>query len=183
MQFVYFCNLNFLTHDINSDSYYSTGLMVQTWSHGIDKDSWYRHGLMIWSWTLGTDTDSRYRHGLMVQTWTYGTNLDSLYRHGLMVLTTPIVFTLTDGIVSILLDHTLMRGPSVAHMRDFFFRVTFLSHSYLEIVLQMSYLSGRSQHLVGERRYNLRKCANQLSQVGEMSSINQTKYTGTWGRW
>ena len=37
-----------------------------------------------------------------------------------MVLTTPIVFAQTDGIESVLLDHTRTRGPSVARMRDFF---------------------------------------------------------------
>ena len=36
-----------------------------------------------------------------------------------MVLTPPMVFAQTDGIVSVLLDHTRMRGPSVARMRDF----------------------------------------------------------------
>ena len=37
-----------------------------------------------------------------------------------MVLTPPMVFTQTDGIVSVLLYHTRTRGPSVARMRDFF---------------------------------------------------------------
>ena len=78
-------------------------------------DSWYRHGLMVLTWTLGIDMDSWYRHGL------YGIDMDSWYRHGLMVLTTPIVFTQTDGIVSVLLNHTSMRGPSVTCMRDFSF--------------------------------------------------------------
>ena len=72
--------------------------MVYTLTHGIDMDSWYRHGLMVWKWIHGIDL------------W---------YRHGLMVLTTPMVFTETDGIVSVLLDHTHMRRPSVARMRDF----------------------------------------------------------------
>ena len=36
-----------------------------------------------------------------------------------MVLTTPMVFTPTNGIVSVLLDHTHTRGPSVARMQDF----------------------------------------------------------------
>ena len=31
-----------------------------------------------------------------------------------------MIFTQTDGIVLVLLDHTGMRGPSVAGMRDFF---------------------------------------------------------------
>ena len=38
-----------------------------------------------------------------------------------MVLTTPMVLTLTHGILSDLLNHTHTRGPSVARMRDFFF--------------------------------------------------------------
>ena len=38
-----------------------------------------------------------------------------------MVLTPPMVFSQTDGIVSVFLDHTRTRGPSIAHMRDFFF--------------------------------------------------------------
>ena len=38
-----------------------------------------------------------------------------------MVLTPTMVFAQTDGIVSVLLDHTQMRGPSVARMRDFFY--------------------------------------------------------------
>ena len=37
-----------------------------------------------------------------------------------MVLTPPMVFAQTDGIVSVLLDPTHTRGPSVARMRDFF---------------------------------------------------------------
>ena len=37
-----------------------------------------------------------------------------------MVLITPMVFTQTEGIVLVLLDHTHRRGPSVARMRDFF---------------------------------------------------------------
>ena len=37
-----------------------------------------------------------------------------------MVLTTPMVFTPTDGILSVLLDHTHTRWQSVARMRDFF---------------------------------------------------------------
>ena len=37
-----------------------------------------------------------------------------------MVSTTPMVLTLTHGIVSVLLNHTCTRGPSVARMRDFF---------------------------------------------------------------
>ena len=43
----------------------------------------------------GKDFDSSYRLGLMVKTWTH-------------------------GIVKVLLKHTHTRGPSVAHMRDFF---------------------------------------------------------------
>ena len=37
-----------------------------------------------------------------------------------MVLTTPIVLTYSHGIESVLLNHTHMRGPSVARMRDFY---------------------------------------------------------------
>ena len=37
-----------------------------------------------------------------------------------MVLTPPMVFAQTDGIVSVLHDHTRTRGPSLARMRDFF---------------------------------------------------------------
>ena len=37
-----------------------------------------------------------------------------------MVLTQPMVSSQTDGIVSVLLDHTCTRGPSVARMQDFF---------------------------------------------------------------
>ena len=37
-----------------------------------------------------------------------------------MVLTTPMVFAQTDGLVLLLLDHTRTRGPSVAHMHDFY---------------------------------------------------------------
>ena len=40
--------------------------------HEIDKDSWYRHGPMVQTWTLGIDMDSWYSNGLMVQTWTQG---------------------------------------------------------------------------------------------------------------
>ena len=36
-----------------------------------------------------------------------------------MVLTPHRVFAKTDGVVSVLLDHTRTRGPSVARMRDF----------------------------------------------------------------
>ena len=39
--------------------------------------------------------------------------------HGLMVLTPPIVFAQTDGIESVLLNHTRTRGPSVTRRRDF----------------------------------------------------------------
>ena len=37
-----------------------------------------------------------------------------------MVLTTTMVFAQTDGIESVLLNHTCTRGPSVTRMRDFF---------------------------------------------------------------
>ena len=52
----------------------------------------------------------------MELTRTHGIDMDSWYRHGLMVLTTPMVFTQTDGIVSVLLDHTRTRGPSVENI-------------------------------------------------------------------
>ena len=81
--------------------------MVLTWTHGIDMDSWYRHGLMVLTWTHGIDKDS----------W---------YRHALVLLTTPLVLTKTHGIVSVLLNHTCTRGPSVARMQDFFLLSQFL---------------------------------------------------------
>ena len=56
----------------------------------------------------------------MVYTWTLGIDMDSWYGHGLMVFTTPMVSTQTHGIVSVLLNHTHTRGPSVAGIRDFF---------------------------------------------------------------
>ena len=43
-----FCNLNFLTHGIDTDSWYWQGLMVWTWTHGIDEELWYRYDLMVW---------------------------------------------------------------------------------------------------------------------------------------
>ena len=58
--------------------------------------------------------DSWNRHGL------HGIDMDSWYRHELMVLTTPMVFTQTDDIVSVLLDPTHTRGPSVDRQQDFF---------------------------------------------------------------
>ena len=54
-------------------------------------------------------------------TWTHGIDKDSWYRHELMVLPTPMVLTLTNGIESVLLNHTCTRGPSVARIRDYFF--------------------------------------------------------------
>ena len=78
--------------------------MVQTWTHGIDIDLWYRHGLMVY-------------------TWTHGKDMDSLYRQALMVLTKPMVLTQTHGIVSVLLNHSCTRGPSVARMWDFLMEV------------------------------------------------------------
>ena len=56
----------------------------------------------------------------MVYTWTDGIGMGSWYRHGPMVLTTPMVLTKTHSIVSVLLNHTLMRGPIVAIVQDFF---------------------------------------------------------------
>ena len=80
--------------------------------------SWYRQGLMVWTWTHSIDMNSWYRHGLMVATWNHGMDMDSWYRHGLMVLTAPMVLTQTHGIVSVLLNNTHTRGPSVTRMRD-----------------------------------------------------------------
>ena len=80
--------------------------MVQTWTHGIDMDTWFRHGLMV-------------------KTCTHGIGQDSQYVHRLMILTTPMVLTKTHGIVSVLLNYTHTRGPSVACMRDFLERKHF----------------------------------------------------------
>ena len=41
-----------------------------------------------------------------------------------MVLTPSIVFAQTNGIESVLLDHTHTRGPSVARMWDFYYDIT-----------------------------------------------------------
>ena len=70
--------------------------------------------------TPGIDMDSLFKHRPMVETWTYGIGKDSWCGHRLIVLTTPKVSTLTHGIVSVLLNHTRTRGPSVTRMRDFF---------------------------------------------------------------
>ena len=40
-----------------------------------------------------------------------------------MVLTPPMVFAQTDGIESVLLNHTRTRGPSVTRMRDFSYTI------------------------------------------------------------
>ena len=56
----------------------------------------------------------------MKLTRTYGKDMDSWYRHGLMVLKKPMVLTQTHGKVSVLLNHTHTRGPSVARMPDSF---------------------------------------------------------------
>ena len=69
-------------------------------------DSWLRIRLMAQTWT----------HGIV---WTHGIGKDSSYGNRLMVLTTPMLLTQIHGIVSVLLNHTCMRGPSVARMRDF----------------------------------------------------------------
>ena len=62
-----------------------------------------------------------------------------------MVLTPPMVFAQTDGIVSVLLDHTRTRGPSVARMRDF------LNVSSLTLMVwEDSVLKMFSQHLCFE---------------------------------
>ena len=57
----------------------------------------------------------------MVLTRTHGVDKDLLYRQGLMILTSPMVLTKTHGIVSVLLNHTGTRGPSVTRMRDFLY--------------------------------------------------------------
>ena len=59
----------------------------------MDLDLWYRIEYMIYRWTHGIDLKSWYRFGLIVQTQTH-------------------------GIVSVLLNQTRTRGPSVACMRD-----------------------------------------------------------------
>ena len=75
---------------------------------------------MVWTWIHGIELNLCYGHGLMVYTWTHGIDMGSWYRHGPMVLTTPMVLTKTHGIVSVLLNHTLTRGPIAASMPDFF---------------------------------------------------------------
>ena len=55
----------------------------------------------------------------MVLTRTHGIDKELWYRQGLMVLTTPMVLTKTNGIESVLLNHTCTRGPSVTRMQDF----------------------------------------------------------------
>ena len=61
----------------------------------------------------------------MVLTWTSGIYMESWYRHGLIVQTTPMVLTHSDGLVSILLSHTRMRGPCVARMQDFLVKLRY----------------------------------------------------------
>ena len=56
----------------------------------------------------------------MVLTGTYGIDKDSWYRQGLMVLTTPMVMTKTHAIKLVVLNHILMRGPSLNRIQDFF---------------------------------------------------------------
>ena len=65
------------------------------------------------------DMGSSYRYGLMLETWILGRKMDLWYRYGLMVFTTAMVLAKTHGIVSVLLNHRHMRGPSFARMRDF----------------------------------------------------------------
>ena len=86
--------------------------------------------------THGIEIDSWYIIRLMVQTWTHGIGKDSWYGHRLMVLTTPMVLTKTHGIVSVLLNHTLTRGPSVTRMRDFFLNLPFFTQSLSHSVTQ-----------------------------------------------
>ena len=52
-----------------------------------------------------------------------------------MVLTPPMVFAQTDGIESLLLNHTHTRGPSVTRMRDFFlYMIDLTKVRYLPII-------------------------------------------------
>ena len=62
---------------------------------------------------------SCYWQGLMVYICIRCIDKDSCYRHGLMVSKTPMVMTWIQGIVSVLLNHTHTRGPSVGRMWDF----------------------------------------------------------------
>ena len=94
--------------------------MDLTRTHCIDMDSWYRNAVIVQTWTHGMDIESWYRHGLMVWTWPHGFDKYSWYRHRLRVLTTPMVLTLTHGILLVLLNHTLTTGPGVAHMLDLY---------------------------------------------------------------
>ena len=69
-------------------------------------------------------------------TRTHGIDKDLWYGQGLMVLTTPMVLTQTHGIESVILNHTLTRGPSVTRMRDFFKRLSlFVSRTALNLFL------------------------------------------------
>ena len=86
---------------------------------GIDLDSWYRIRILVQTLIHGIHMELLFKHGPMVQTWNYGIGKDSWYGQRLMVLTTPRVLTYTHGIVSVLLNHTRTRGPSVTRMRDF----------------------------------------------------------------
>ena len=83
--------------------------MVYKRTSGTDIDSWYRHGLMVETLTHGMDIDSWYRNRLKVQTRTHGIDMDS-----------HKILPSTHGIVSVLLNHTCMRGPSLAQMQDLF---------------------------------------------------------------
>ena len=107
-------------------SWYRNGSMDLTKTPGIDMDSWYRIRILVQTWTLGIDMDSLFKHGPMVWTWTYGTGKDSWYGHRLMVLTRPMVLTYTHGILSVLLNHTHTRGPSVTRMWDFYLKIASL---------------------------------------------------------
>ena len=89
-------------------SWDKNGKMDLTKTHGIDMDSWYRIRFRVQTWTHGLDMDSWHRHGLMVLAKTHG-------------MDTPMVLTKTHGLVSVLLNHTHRRGPSVSRMLDFFF--------------------------------------------------------------
>ena len=71
-------------------------------------------------WTHGIEMESWYRRWLMVLTKPHSIDKASWYRQGLMVFTTPMVLILTHGMVSVLLNLTRTKGPSVARVRDFF---------------------------------------------------------------
>ena len=108
--------LNFF---LNLIVWYKFGFMVLTWTHGMDLETWYREGLKVQTWSYGIDLDLWYRIGYIIQRRTHGIDLNSWYRLELLVQTR------THGIVSVLLNHTRTRGPSVTRMRDLFLSIHF----------------------------------------------------------